>query len=200
MCVCVSPAVEFLPAGARALASSQPVAPTESVTCGGPISEGTQTVFTPDQAAQAKPETLGAKRSVGMRFTTAAQGNVTAIRFFKPLFSEAGVAHTGFIFDDVTGTRLATTEAFDDVGCGDETWVRVALATPLRIEPDRVYIVAIDNVTYYAATPEFFLMQPAVRGDLTALRHGSVAGPAGQMPKDNFRDKCYWVDVEFSRT
>lgn len=104
----------------------------------------------------------------------------------------------GYIYDNSTGTRLATTGSFSDAGCGAGQWVRAPLTSPLSLTPGRAYIAVVDNVLYYPSTWEFFLTTAKSKSGLSAPRRAGVAGPAGSVPRLNFRDKNYYVDIEWS--
>lgn len=136
-------------------------------------------------------------QAVGVQLRTTAAATIRAIRFLKAAF-EGGGPHTGLVYDNSTGAVLATTGAFTDGSCGGRVWVSAPLTAPLAIRPGVVYVVAVDGVLHFPSTPEFLMRSARTSGILVALHHGSVAGPAGTVPRTNLRDKNYWVDVELA--
>lgn len=155
------------------------------------------TVFTSSETPAAPSETLGSRRSVGLIFTSPLGGTVSAVRFYKGAY-EGGEGHVGHIYDRATGARLASTRTFNDSGCAAGGWVRVALVDPLPVTPSRTYVAAVDNVMYFASSPEFFLAsgRRSANGRIVVPRRGGVAGAVGAVPNTNFRDRNYWVDIE----
>lgn len=155
------------------------------------------TLFTSAEAPAAPSETLGSRRSVGVVFTSPLGGTVSAVRFYKGAYEE-GEGHVGHIYDRATGARLASTRTFNDSGCAAGGWVRVALLDPLPVTANRTYVAAMDNVMYFASSPEFFLAsgRRSANGRIVVPRRGGVAGAVGAVPSANFRDRNYWVDIE----
>lgn len=59
----------------------------------------------------------------------------------------------------------------------------IPLYEPFRARAGVEYVVAIDNVHYYAKSYDF-LDHDVSRGEITALGGGTLHGPAGAMPSD----------------
>ncbi|MDJ0314513.1 DUF4082 domain-containing protein [Arthrobacter sp. H35-D1] len=146
------------------------------------------------------PETLSnsgdsAAIELGVAFTPASSGTVTAIRFFKGV-GNTGV-HTGSIWND-SGVRLATVQFAGETLNG---WQSATLATPLDLAADTTY-----TVSYYAPNGRYsstvaFFAAPFSKGQLSVAAGNNgkyFYGTGGGMPINSWNSTNYFVDVLFT--
>ena len=84
---------------------------------------------------------------LGHKFTSAEDGQITRIRYFRP--PEETGKHTGHLWDD-RGALMARVEFTNETASG---WQEAALTNPAPIEAGRVYLVSVNANSAYAATP-----------------------------------------------
>lgn len=130
---------------------------------------------------------------VGTRFSVRADGNATAMRFWKG--DRAVGPHTGTLWSE-RGRVLATT-TFDDET--DSGWQTAEFDRPVTLEAGKTYVVsyyATDG--RYAATHNFD--EKSQSSQLTIKRGAGVFkyGTKTKFPTDTYRSSNYWVDVVFS--
>lgn len=111
----------------------------------------------------------------GTILSSSRSGLVTAIRYFKPS-GETG-SHTGHIWDDATGTLLASVAFSGESSFG---WQTQTLLTPLAISANHRYRVSYNFNTHLSKTNSG-LLSPISNGPLTALS-GCYSTPAGTFP------------------
>ncbi|QSF59701.1 DUF4082 domain-containing protein [Nocardioides sp. zg-1228] len=131
---------------------------------------------------------------VGTRFVPAADGKVTAIRFFKGAGN--GGTHTGSIWS-ATGTRLATVTFTNETATG---WQTATLATPLNVTEGQEYVVSyLAPQGRYSMSPQFFATA-WVEGDVTApaANNGRYVYGGGY-PAYSYNATNYFVDVVYRR-
>jgi hypothetical protein len=172
--------------------------PPKDVICGTWPINGYQTILGPKNVPKEKDIKFSAETDhrivIGLRFKTATEGYITAVRFFKSA-SESGSGHEGRLYDWGTGELLATTiDRVDDVECG-EGWVSIPLKVPFYTSVDAEYVVALDGVAYYVKSPRV-LTRSVVLGDLISIQEGSVYSQTrGEMPVETvFGSTNYYVD------
>lgn len=82
---------------------------------------------------------------MGVRFTVAVAGTITAIRFFKAV-NEGGIGHSVKLHNWNTLAQLGSGPAFTDVGCPGPNWVSVPLMQPVAVSPNTEYLAVVDNL------------------------------------------------------
>jgi len=132
---------------------------------------------------------------LGMKFQSSGPGQITAIRYWKAA-SETGT-HTGRIWS-ATGTQLASVAFSGETASG---WQIQALASPLPIQANAIYVVSVNTNLYYAATTGG-LSSSVTNGYLSSVADGAngVYGSAGAFPGSNYQNTNYFRDVSFSNT
>lgn len=90
---------------------------------------------------------------MGTRFLVGT-ADITAIRYFKPLFDNMGAIHVGRIYDAGNWAVLAETEPFGTVcGVSYTGWVTIPLKRPFRTSQYAAYVAAVDNLLFHGRTP-----------------------------------------------
>lgn len=128
---------------------------------------------------------------LGTRYQAFGSTRVTAIRFYKPQGLMAR-RHEGRVYNAVTGLLLVSVTFADT--CRGGQWVSVPLPEAITFEAGGEYIVAVDNVLYYAETDDYFA-SPRAAGALLAV-DGVWGFDIGWMPH-NRSPSYYHVDIEF---
>jgi hypothetical protein len=166
---------------------------------------GTTYTVTPSSAlsifpADITPATLNVPDSsveVGMKFTSATNGEITGIRFYK------GPTNTGTHVGDLwssNGTLLASATFTNETASG---WQQVNLATPVQITAGTTYVVSYLTNGNYSDTPYYFdNYSGQTNGSLTApgeALNGLYAYGSTSVFPQNVSDSGdnYWVDVVF---
>jgi hypothetical protein len=156
-----------------------------------------QTIFTTQ-----KPAVTGARDGVeyelGMRFSSAKDGQIKAIRFYKSP-GETG-AHTGKIYS-ASGQILAQVSFSAETACvtGSGCWQQQALSAPLSIAAGTEYVVSVNTGNQYYVATNYGLDAPVVSGDLTTAVGGNgVYGPVGSKPGNSYQNSNYFRDVVFA--
>ena len=150
-----------------------------------------QSIFTTQAPAQ--PDVSdGVPYELGMKFSSAKSGSVTAIRYFKAA-SDTGT-HTGRIWS-AAGTLLASATFNGETASG---WQEQALATPLTISANTTYVVSV-NVTNNFAFTNGGLATSIVNGDLSSVADGAngVFGSPSAFPTSSFQNSNYFRDIVF---
>lgn len=145
-----------------------------------------QTAFTRQTPASTQAV---APTESGTRFSSSRAGTIQSIRFYKAA-GETGT-HIGRIWDEATGTQLASVIFTNETASG---WQTQALATPLSIVANKNYRVSFNVNTQRARTQSAFL-SPISNGTLTAI-NGSFTTPGGGYPSTLSNDN-YFADVVF---
>ncbi len=136
---------------------------------------------------------------LGVKFRTAADGYITAIRFYK------GTTNTGTHIVNLwtkTGTLLARATAINETASG---WQEVQLPSPVAVVANTTYVASYHtNVGAYALDPGYFAFA-VNNGALTALQDGAdggngvyTYGTGTTFPSSTFQSANYWVDVVFA--
>jgi len=140
---------------------------------------------------------------VGMRFTSAVDGQVTGVRYYQ------GPANTGEHFGRLwsnSGQLLATGTFATDNTPG---WKTLTFATPVNITANTIYIVSYyAPVGQYAVNPAYFtaarsnypLTAVASTGGQTngLYRYGTQVLNSTNPPNSSYNASNYWVDVVFT--
>jgi hypothetical protein len=131
---------------------------------------------------------------LGVAFTPAAAGTVTAIRFFKG--SGNGGTHTGNLWS-TAGVKLATVTFANETASG---WQTAQLATPVTLTAGTSYTVSyLAPQGRYSVTAAYF-STAKTSGPLTAAAtvNGKYRyGSSGGIPTQTFNSTNYFVDIIF---
>ncbi|MBR0739354.1 DUF4082 domain-containing protein [Bradyrhizobium liaoningense] len=143
----------------------------------------------------------GAPLEVGMKFTSAAAGNITALKFYR------STGDTGPDLLDLwsaTGTKLASATFTNTSASG---WQTVTLTTPVSIAANTTYIVSYHTDGAYVVTNNYFT-SAVTNGVLTAPSTTTAGGNGvyayggtstnGIFPTSTWNASNYWADVVFS--
>jgi hypothetical protein len=133
---------------------------------------------------------------VGMKFQSAEDGFITALRFYKHANNTS--THVGHLWTG-GGELLATVEFTNETVSG---WQTEELPIPVPITKDTTYVTS-----YYAADGRFafdpgFFGTAAGQPPLTApaLGNGVYKYGPSSFPDQTFNATNYWVDATFERT
>jgi YVTN family beta-propeller protein len=138
---------------------------------------------------------------VGLKFTSATNGEITGIRFYK------GALNTGTHLVDLwsaSGTLLATATSTNETASG---WQQVNFSNPVNITAGTSYIASYHmNRGEYSDTPYYFdTLNGTTNGSLAAIGDG-LNGVFAYSPGSVFPTNVapegdnYWVDVVFNDT
>lgn len=139
---------------------------------------------------------------VGVRFTTAMDGYIKGLRFYKST-NDTGT-HKGSLWKN-DGTLLARVTFLNETAFG---WQEILLDTPVAVTAGTIYIASYHSPTgYYAETNPYFT-SPIINGPLTAIKDTDPALGNGlykfsttpTLPTLNYDSDNYWVDVVFDLT
>lgn len=136
---------------------------------------------------------------LGMRFTSAVDGHITGVRFYKS--AENTGTHTGSLWSN-TGQQLATGTFTGESASG---WQTLTFATPVAVTADTVYVVSYHTEVGHYAYDAGYFTQPQVSYPLTAVAD-SATGHNGLFllsnnvgfPTSTWNSNNYWVDVTFT--
>jgi hypothetical protein len=149
----------------------------------------------------------GTDLELGVKIKATTNGYLTAMRFYKPLFSP-DTSTTGNVWN-ATGTNLATV-AFNNMT--DYGWQEAKLATPLRLHKGQTYILSYGTSARYQASANG-IATTITNGYLNAYfdtsvenaatgsgnRNGVYGTTAGAYPNSGSPNgSYYWVDGVFS--
>lgn len=147
----------------------------------------------------ARPASILAESSpveLGTRFVPRADGEITALRFYRAPGSEG--PHVGHLWS-ADGALLGTA-AF--AAAGGPGWQQAALEPPVPVQQDTPYTVSYHAPHGgYAATPGYFHGSSVVRELISAPESAAVAGNgvfrygASGYPTASWGATCYWADV-----
>jgi hypothetical protein len=166
-----------------------------------PPSTTGETVLTTQTPVASFP---GGPYELGMKWKSSEPGEITKIRFYRSSDeaedSESSFVHVGRIWDEqgallaevgFAGLRGAT-------GRTGEGWESVPLLQPLAVEANKTYVVSVNIVNDYVATPGG-LTQPVVNGALSSIadgKNGVYSPTPGAFPNRSYNNANYFVDVE----
>ncbi len=147
-------------------------------------------IFSGSPTTAADPDTNST--ALGVRFHSAVDGWVTAIRYFRS--AENTGPHTGTLWSS-TGEALATATFAGESSSG---WQQAGLSAPVKIGANTDYIASYraPNGRYAADTDSLSDARPTTTNDLTATQGLYTYGPG--IPTTTWRDASYFVDVAFT--
>jgi len=136
---------------------------------------------------------------LGMRFFSASNGTISAIRFYK------GVGNTGTHIGQLwtsSGTLLAQATFTNETASG---WQQVNLSSPVSITAGTSYIVSYySSQGYYSVSGSYFT-NPLVNGpltapaDITGSNNGLYKYSSNPVfPNETYQKENYFVDVVFN--
>ncbi|MGH3441986.1 MAG: Ig-like domain-containing protein [Nitriliruptorales bacterium] len=128
---------------------------------------------------------------LGVKITVDRPATLEAIRFYKDA-KETGT-HVGKVWR-ADGTQLATTTLTGESAAG---WQQQALASPIQLEANTVYVVSVNMNAYYVVT-QFGLQSQVVSGPLRSVadgQNGVYGSAAGIFPTTSYKSSNYFVDA-----
>jgi Domain of unknown function (DUF4082)/Bacterial Ig-like domain (group 1) len=142
----------------------------------------------------------GVSYELGMKFQSARNGSVAALRFWKSP-SETGT-HVGHLWavDGTGGTLLASAPFSAETASG---WQQQDFATPVPIQANTTYVVSVNANAHYPITLSGLAPTEGSSGianaDLSAVADGAngLFGASGAYPTGSFRNSNYFRDVVF---
>jgi Domain of unknown function (DUF4082) len=158
----------------------------------------TQSIFSPTAVPTVLNETDGTGSAgdyeLGMEFRSSKSGQIRAIRYYKAS-NETGT-HVGRIWSN-TGALLASVTFTNETTSG---WQEQALATPLAITANLIYIVSVNANSYYAFTGNG-IATTITNGDLSAVADGSNGvfnTTPSAFPTQSYQNSNYFRDIVFA--
>lgn len=144
----------------------------------------------------ASPRSAAASESasvtLGLRFTPKVAGALTAIRFYR--HAETKGPHTGNLWD-ARGNLLATIRFPRSSVVG---WHTAELSKPVQLQAGREYLASYRAPQGRYAADVGFFERGLDRPHLTVPQGAGVYSYAtNTMPRNNYRNTNYYVDVEF---
>jgi hypothetical protein len=154
------------------------------------LSTGTYTVLTTERPTL--PPVADLPVELGMKFKSSTPGTITRFRYYK-VAGETGT-HTGRLWS--ADGRLLKTAVFPAET--DTGWQTVTLDTPYTVSADTVYIIAVNALSYYAAT-WYGLATAVSNGPLSSIggNNGVYNYTTGGFPTGSYNNTNYFRDVEF---
>ena len=143
----------------------------------------------------------GSQIEVGMKFTSSAAGQITALKFYR----SAGDTGTDVLnLWTTSGTRLATATFTNTSASG---WQTVSLPSAVSIAANTTYIASYHTTGAYVATNNYFTTA-VTNGPLTAPSTTTAGGngvysyggtsTSGIFPTNTYGAANYWADVVFT--
>ncbi len=135
--------------------------------------------------------------TLGTRFTPAADGFITGVRFYKGAGNNG--THTGTLYSS-TGSVLATATFTNETGTG---WQMVNFSSAVPVAGGTTYVAAYYAPQgHYAADANFFGTRGYSSGRLTApggpgKENGVYAG-GDRFPTSSYRQTNYYVDAVYN--
>ncbi|GAN76151.1 DUF4082 domain-containing protein [Acidisphaera rubrifaciens] len=138
---------------------------------------------------------------LGMAFTSATSGQITAIRFYKGSANTG--THVGHLWTS-TGQLLASVTFTNETASG---WQQAALSQPVKIAAGTTYIVSYNTSAGDYSATNFYFNNPTnpnlTVGSLSPVADGHNGlysyGPSGTFPS-SISNANYFVDVVFNDT
>jgi hypothetical protein len=138
---------------------------------------------------------------LGLKFQSALNGYVTAIRFYKGANNTG--THVGSIWS-TNGTLLASVTFSGETASG---WQQQALSAPLAIASNTTYVVSYRApVGQYSVDSGYFASAGVTNFPLRALSNAEAGGNGvyhygeGGYPDSTYGADNYWVDLVFNTT
>ncbi|MEV0899928.1 DUF4082 domain-containing protein [Actinoplanes sp. NPDC049802] len=158
------------------------------------------TVFSPASTPAVESASEAGSLELGMRFTSAVDGYVTGVRFYKGDRNTG--THTGTLWSN-TGQELATGTFAGESASG---WQTLQFATPVAIDANTPYVVSYHtDVGFYSYSGAYFTQArnsyPLTGvADATGSRNGLFKSGSRAFPTSSWNAGNYWVDVTFTTT
>ena len=131
---------------------------------------------------------------LGIKFSTSAAGQITAIKFYKA--NVEAFPHTLSLWDNSTKALLGSTVSSNENGTG---WQTVTLTTPINVVAGKTYVASYHAHTNYSVTENYFtkaITSPPLTAPISA---GVYAyGSSSACPFQSYKSLNYWVDVVFA--
>ncbi|MEJ3405286.1 DUF4082 domain-containing protein [Rathayibacter sp. YIM 133350] len=150
----------------------------------------TVSVFSPSTRPQIEADPERRTVQLGMRFVSSVAGTVTSIRYYRS--AENRGPHYGGLWS-TDGKLLAMTQFSSETESG---WQSATLSKPVKIKPGHEYIASYLAVFGRYSADNHGFDKPIRSGPLTALE-GLYRYGFGGMPRHNYENSNYFVDVEF---
>lgn len=130
---------------------------------------------------------------LGVKFTAAADGTISGIRFYKG--PENTATHVADLWSS-TGTLLATATFTNETASG---WQQVNFSTPVTITAGTTYIASYHTSGSYSADANYFATS-LTEGQLSTPANAGVYayGPGSVFPTSTINGTNYWVDVVYN--
>jgi hypothetical protein len=158
------------------------------------------TIFASNDAPSSTSAVHDRPLEVGVKFRSAEDGYITALRFYKQ--SNNSGAHVGHLWTS-TGQLLASIPFTTETASG---WQSVDLPNPVAITKDTTYVASYYSPAGFFPFDQSYFVTPHDGGMLTGLSDGQATGNgvyaygASSFPDQTFNATNYWVDAQFDRT
>ncbi|HTJ56868.1 MAG TPA: DUF4082 domain-containing protein [Devosiaceae bacterium] len=136
---------------------------------------------------------------LGMKFTVAANGTISGIRFYKGPQNTG--SHTGSLWSS-TGTLLGSLTFGSETASG---WQTATFASPLNVVAGTTYVVSYHTNGGYSANTNYF-GSAVTNGPITAPSSTSSGGngvyaygSSSIFPTNTYNATNYWVDVVYQQ-
>jgi hypothetical protein len=135
---------------------------------------------------------------LGIRFTPAAAGTITGVRFYKGTGNTG--THTGSLWS-ATGQLLATGTFSNETATG---WQTLTFATPVAVQAGTSYVASYTTTTGHYALDRGYFQRTAVNSPPLAAPGTSANTPNGVyqagsgFPTATYQGNNYWVDVVYA--
>jgi hypothetical protein len=171
--------VTFQPTG-----STQPTDPPTS----DPSPVPPESIFADSSSPATENYTDKNAAQLGVRFTTATNGTITGVRYWR---SSGDTSDDAIYLWTATGTKLASATAPYQ---GTSGWVYAPFAVPVSVSAGTEYRASYYSPGKHYAYTTDGLKSAVTAGDLTALGSAYVYGSSAPA---NTSKTNYWVDVRF---
>ncbi|GGF48072.1 hypothetical protein GCM10011321_43070 [Youhaiella tibetensis] len=154
-------------------------------------------LFSLETAPTGTPQNDSAGVELGVKFTVAADGTITGLRYYKSA-QDTGT-HTGSLWTS-TGVLLATATFTNETESG---WQTVTFANAISVSANVTYVASYHSNGFYMADGNYFATNvvngPVMAPSSTAAGGNGVYayGSTSVFPSDSFGATNYWVDVTF---
>jgi hypothetical protein len=128
---------------------------------------------------------------LGTKFTVDSALQLTAIRYYKSP-GETGT-HVGTIWT-ASGTNLGSVTFANETASG---WQQQALASPIALQPNTVYVVSVGANAFFVVTPSGLAtsLGSGLVHSVADGANGVFAMTAGTFPTQSYSSGNYFVDV-----
>ncbi|QEW23412.1 Cadherin domain protein (plasmid) [Paracoccaceae bacterium] len=137
---------------------------------------------------------------LGVRFSAAADGEVTALRYWRGTEDATDTDTRTLNLWSATGTLLASAQVVSTAG--QVGWQTATLAAPVQLDVDTVYVASYGTTQNYAFSGNFFASGWTGPDDMLAATGSGgngvfYDGGTGLFPTLSYNASNYWVDVIF---